>query len=100
MSRRAVRIGFVASLLCNGPLVAGDDPYVVLDAPRELKPVYRAMASPAPRDAEESVASLVLGSARPLSLGTDDFDADGFPDLVAGYADVGGGILALHRGDP
>ncbi|HEV8267960.1 MAG TPA: VCBS repeat-containing protein, partial [Thermoanaerobaculia bacterium] len=99
MPRRAFGIAFVAFLLCSGTLVAGDDPYVVLDAPRELKPVYRATPS-APRDAEESVATLVLGTARPLSLAADDFDADGFPDLVVGYAGAGGGVLALHRGDP
>lgn len=37
--------------------------------------------------------------ANPLALATDDFDEDGVPDLVCGYADASGGLLALHRGN-
>ena len=40
-----------------------------------------------------------LETARPLSLAADDFDQDGVPDLLAGYAwPASGGLLALHRG--
>ncbi|HEY3102193.1 MAG TPA: CSLREA domain-containing protein [Pyrinomonadaceae bacterium] len=37
--------------------------------------------------------------AEPLSLATADFDEDGMPDLVAGYAYNGRGIITLHRGN-
>src|SRR5439155_16493744 len=34
-----------------------------------------------------------------LTLATADFDEDGVPDLVAGFAAPGGGLLVLHRGN-
>jgi len=37
--------------------------------------------------------------ARPLTLALGDFDEDGVPDLVSGYAFSGGGVLCLHRGN-
>src|SRR5690606_4724569 len=37
--------------------------------------------------------------ARPLTLAAADFDADGVPDLLAGYAIADGGMLVLHRGN-
>ncbi|HBB87027.1 MAG TPA: hypothetical protein DC047_05380, partial [Blastocatellia bacterium] len=43
-------------------------------------------------------AMLRSGSAEPLSLATQDFDGDGFADLVSGYK-AGSGILMLHRGN-
>ncbi|MEN3333031.1 MAG: hypothetical protein V7641_2396 [Blastocatellia bacterium] len=39
------------------------------------------------------------GTARPRVLATADFDEDGMPDLVCGYANAGSGIIALHRGN-
>ncbi len=37
---------------------------------------------------------------QPLSLAAGDFDGDGVPDLLAGYATAdGAGILSLHRGN-
>ncbi|HEX8265600.1 MAG TPA: Ig-like domain repeat protein, partial [Pyrinomonadaceae bacterium] len=38
-------------------------------------------------------------SLQPLALATADFDADGFPDLVASYASAQGGVLIFHRGN-
>ena len=42
---------------------------------------------------------LESGQASPLALATADFDEDGVADLVSGYADGGGGIITLHRGN-
>jgi hypothetical protein len=39
------------------------------------------------------------GAARPLSLGSADYDEDGVPDLVCGYSRADGGILTIHRGN-
>lgn len=38
--------------------------------------------------------------ARPTALVADDFDADGMPDLVTGYAEGTAGLLVLQRGNP
>ncbi len=44
--------------------------------------------------------SLTARSAKPLSLATADFDEDGTPDLVSGYATGGGaGAVSIHRGN-
>jgi CSLREA domain-containing protein len=37
--------------------------------------------------------------ASPLSLASEDFDEDGVPDLITGYAAPSGGILTLRRGN-
>jgi uncharacterized repeat protein (TIGR01451 family) len=37
--------------------------------------------------------------ARPLALASADFDEDGVPDLISGYAGSSGGIITLHRGN-
>ena len=47
-------------------------------------------------DAQGSVA-IERGLGDPLSLASADFDEDGVPDLVSGYAN---GKLALYRGNP
>ena len=36
---------------------------------------------------------------RPTALAAADFDEDGVPDLVSGYATSDGGVLTLHRGN-
>src|SRR5688500_6811784 len=48
-----------------------------------------------------SAAHLALEQdlARPTVLAQGDFDEDGTPDLIAGYAGPSGGILAFHRGN-
>lgn len=47
----------------------------------------------------ELVQVLLDGRARPLSLAAGDFDRDGVPDLLAGYAGTSGGILSLQPGN-
>lgn len=39
------------------------------------------------------------GLAQPLALASADFDKDGLPDVVSGYAGLSGGIVTLHRGN-
>ena len=44
--------------------------------------------------------ALAQGDARPTALAAADFDEDGVPDLVSGYAtDSYSGVLTLHRGN-
>jgi hypothetical protein len=42
---------------------------------------------------------LERNQARPLSLCSADFDEDGLPDLISGYAGPNGGIVTLLRGN-
>jgi uncharacterized protein (TIGR03437 family) len=44
--------------------------------------------------------ALLSGLSRPLTLASADFDEDGVPDLISGYAGPGGASIALHRGSP
>lgn len=45
------------------------------------------------------VQQLKENATHPLSLGTADFDEDGVPDLVAGYAGTETGLITVQRGD-
>ena len=45
------------------------------------------------------VQQLKEDATRPLSLGSADFDEDGVPDLVAGYAGTETGLITVQRGD-
>src|SRR5262249_60354884 len=40
-----------------------------------------------------------LMAERPLSLATGDFDEDGMPDLLSGYASGAAGAIKLRRGN-
>lgn len=42
---------------------------------------------------------LEQNQAAPLALAAGDFDEDGMPDLVTGYAAAAGGVLGLNRGN-
>ena len=44
-------------------------------------------------------AALEQNLAEPLSLASADFDEDGVPDLIGGYANRQSGIVTLHRGN-
>ena len=46
------------------------------------------------------VQQLKDNQTRPLSLDSADFDEDGAPDMVAGYAGTKGGVISVQRGDP
>ena len=47
---------------------------------------------------EAAIQSLEVGSLRPLTMAAADFNADGYADLISGFADhEGGGVLAFHK---
>lgn len=73
------------------PTVEGDRS-INFGESRDLQAQY--VGSEAAREALES------GSARPTALAASDFDEDGMPDLLSGYASPsGGGIITLRRGN-
>ncbi len=49
--------------------------------------------------ASSLVEQLKADQTRALSIGSADFDEDGVPDLVAGYAGAKGGVISVRRGD-
>lgn len=65
-------------------------PRVNLTDGRELLPAYTG--------APELVEALQQNKVSPRSLATADFDEDGVPDLVSGYANAAGGIVTFARG--
>ena len=48
----------------------------------------------------EAVSSLSGETANPTALATADFNADGAPDVVAGYSTKDGGVLTVVLGNP
>jgi len=67
------------------------NPYINLSDGHELITPYSGPAA---------LTSLLEGNdARPLSLCSADFDEDGVPDLISGYAGPNGGIVTLLRGN-
>src|SRR4026209_527628 len=75
-------------------------PRITLQEGRELEPVYSELSAGGDsfRSAARRAATL-SDQARPVALASGDFDVDGFPDLVCGYAGSSGGVLTLHRGN-
>lgn len=67
------------------------NPWINLSDGREIITDYNG-----PADLKEA---LELNRARPLSLCCADFDEDGVPDLICGYAGPSGGIITLLRGN-
>ena len=43
--------------------------------------------------------AMLQNQARPLSMASGDFDADGIPDLICGYSGPTGGLVAIYRGN-
>ncbi|MFY9574188.1 MAG: VCBS repeat-containing protein, partial [Blastocatellia bacterium] len=67
------------------------NPWINLSDGREVTTSYSGEA--------ELKQSLERNEARPLSLCSADFDEDGVPDLISGYAGTDGGIVTLLRGN-
>ncbi len=72
-------------------LDARGHPWSILNDGMELPTIYVGVA--------EAREALERGSVRPTALTSADFDEDGVPDLVSGYAGSTGGLLVLHRGN-
>jgi uncharacterized repeat protein (TIGR01451 family) len=47
-----------------------------------------------------AIRKLDSGAVRPVSIASADFDRNGTPDVVIGYAAGSGGLLSLQRGNP
>jgi CSLREA domain-containing protein len=65
------------------------NPRISLKDGRDVSTVYVG--------AEAVANNLQAGQARALSLVSEDFDVDGYPDLVSGYATSNGGFITFHR---
>src|SRR5882724_4914066 len=61
-----------------------------------LRDGYRA---PAQYQGSSKLQQLKDNQTRPLSVGSADFDEDGVPDVVAGYAGAKDGVITVQRGD-
>jgi len=66
-------------------------PFVNVQSARTLELSYTG---------EASAVNALQAGAKPTALTSADFDADGAPDLVAGYSTANGGIVTLTRGNP
>src|SRR5215213_3170786 len=67
-------------------------PFLNLQDGREMSVNYRGD--------QQAVAALQNGSAHARALASADFDRNGAPDVVAGYASNGAGMITLQRGNP
>src|SRR5258708_5164614 len=77
-----------------------DEPWVKLQPSRSVGATYRDAIARKDGGAQTESATRSLDGARPLSLASNDFNADGFPDLICGYATSSGGLASIHRGNP
>ena len=66
-------------------------PYINLADGREIATSYSGP--------QHLAQALLQDQARPLSMASGDFDADGTPDLICGYSGPTGGLVALYRGN-
>src|SRR6185503_11737724 len=67
-------------------------PRITLQEGRELEPVYSELSAGGNSLRSARTAATLSDQARPLALASADFDVDGFPDLVCGYAGSSGGV--------
>jgi len=72
-------------------IVESGYPWIILEEGIELSAFYTGTSLP-----QEAFERLWV---RPTALTAADFDEDGMPDLVAGYAGPAGGLVAVHRGN-
>ncbi len=67
------------------------NPYINFDDGIEIAASYEG--------AVQMQSLLKQNAAEPRALASADFDEDGVPDLICGYAREGGGIVTLYRGN-
>lgn len=67
------------------------NPYINFDDGIEIAASYDGAA--------EMLSVLKQNAAEPRALASADFDEDGVPDLICGYAHEGGGLVTLYRGN-
>jgi len=101
---KAVRAVAIAALLMVGVDVLAQPPTVTVQAEGRGNPYFHF------RDGQEMhlsyrgeqtlTAALSSGQAQPRSLAAIDLDRDGTPDVVAGYAYNGAGLVTIQRGNP
>jgi len=91
--RLKLTLGAVAALSAQLAGASGDGQAVRATLKESL--VRAHYATPAGRE-----ISLAAVAATPLSLATADVNSDGYPDLAAGYGTPGGGLIAIHLGNP
>ena len=77
-----------------------DEPWVKLQNSRSVSTTYRDATARKDGGVQIESATRSLDGARPLSLASNDFNADGFPDLICGYATSSGGLVSIQRGNP
>jgi hypothetical protein len=75
------------------------NPWINLSNGRELQTIYAGVTELDQFSAVALNDALKQNLARPLSLAAGDFDEDGVPDLISGYAASDVGILTLHCGN-
>src|SRR5256885_12352659 len=68
------------------------NPYLNFKDGRQMSVAYRGVSG--------AVNALQNGVASSRALAAADLDGDGAPDVVAGYANAGTGILTVPRGNP
>lgn len=96
--RRAAAHNNTSSTFCSTPApsvvihAAGrGNPYINFEDGVEIQADYTG-----PVDLRNLLTQNV---AEPRALASADFDEDGVPDLICGYARSGGGIISLYRGN-
>jgi len=77
-----------------------DEPWIKLQPSRSVGANYRDATARKDGGVQTESATRSLDGARPLSLASNDFNADGFPDLICGYATSSGGLVSIQRGNP
>jgi hypothetical protein len=119
-SHSVFRNSFTTSLLRRSTLLLAIG-FTGLSGPGSMSGVSAQTNEPAPRSAQPAVRAinsrtahrlqtryvgddgarqlLEAKQANPLALAAADFDEDGVPDLVSGYAAGGAGVITLHRGN-